>query len=122
MDPLYKEYLVDRYAKKRNFGELKGKTHEVERQHVGCSDNLILDLRVENEVLIDARFRGKTCFISTIAADSLIDNVKGMKVEDILKLNKSDMDKFLGTEIISTRIGCELFPLETLKKALEDKQ
>ena len=122
MDPLYKEYLIDRYAEKKNFGELKEKTHELERRHIGCTDSIIIDLRIENGILVDAKFRGKTCFISTIAADSLIENVKGMKVEDILKLGKKDIDKFIGTEVISTRVGCELFPLETLKKMLEGEK
>ena len=30
------------------------------------------------------------------------------------------MDKLLGTEIISTRVGCELFPLEALKNKLSE--
>jgi NifU-like protein involved in Fe-S cluster formation len=51
-----------------------------------------------------------------VSAEILAENIKGMKIEEIKKLNKSDIDKFLGVEITSTRIGCELFPLEALKK------
>ena len=51
-----------------------------------------------------------------VSAEVLIEKVKGMNIEEIKHLKKEDIDKFLGTEITSTRMGCELFPLEALKK------
>ncbi len=116
MDPLYREYLIDRFANKKNFGELKDRTHRLVHQNPGCTDEIVIDVRVEGEKIVDAKFHGKTCFISAISAEVLLDNVKGMKVGEVMNLKKEDMDIFLGTDIIPTRAGCELFPLDTLKK------
>ena len=51
-----------------------------------------------------------------VSAEILAEKIKGMTLEEIKKLTKEDLDKFLGVEITSTRAGCELFPLEALKK------
>ena len=51
-----------------------------------------------------------------ISAAALTEKIKRMKVENALKLNKKDLDKLLGINIIPTRIKCELLPLEALKK------
>lgn len=116
MQNIYKERILELYSEKPNFGELKDKTHEISHRHPSCNDEITIQLKVVENKVIDARFNGKLCFVSTVSAEVLMENIKGMNVEEIKKLSKEDIDKFLGTEIISTRMGCELFPLEALKK------
>lgn len=116
MNPLYEERLVELYSKKEKFGELKGKTKEVRHVNPVCNDEAIIDVKIEDGKVADARFRGKLCFISTVSAEALMENIIGMEVDEIKKLKKEDIDRFLGVEIISTRVACELLPLEALKK------
>ena len=49
----------------------------------------------ENKI-IDAKFNGKLCFVSMVSAEALMENIKGMNIEEIKKLSKEDIDKFLG--------------------------
>ena len=115
MNPLYKEHLIELYAEKKNFGELRGKTHEATMSSPSCSDIISMELKVENGIIVDAKFRGAACFVSTVSSEVITENIKGMRFEDLQNLTKADLDRFLGTEVIETRIGCELFPLEVLK-------
>ena len=70
----------------------------------------------KNKKIKDAKFSGKTCFISTIAASALLENIKNLTLEQAQKLTQKDLDKFLKIDVIPTRIKCELLPLEALKK------
>lgn len=116
MGNIYRENLIELYSEKKNFGKLNNKTHEVRLINPVCDDEIIFELKVENDKIIDAKFHGKLCFISTISAETLAEHIKGMKIDDLKKLGKGDIDRFLGVKIIPTRAGCELFPLEALKR------
>jgi nitrogen fixation protein NifU and related proteins len=116
MDNIYRQRILELYSERPNFGELKDKTHEVIEKHPSCNDEIKIQLKVEDGKIADAKFSGKLCFVSMVSAEALIENIKGMNIEEIKNLSKEGIDKFLGTEITSTRMGCELFPLEALKK------
>ncbi len=116
MENMYKERILELYSERPNFGNLKDKTHEVSHKNPLCNDEIIIELKLEGDKIADARFNGKLCFVSMISAEALIEHIKGMKIEEIKKLSKEDIDKFLGVKITPTRMGCELFPLDALKK------
>jgi len=113
---IYKQHFIELYSERKNFGKIDDKTHEVTHKNHLCNDEIIIDLKIKNQKIIDAKFRGITCFISTVSAEALLENIKGKKIEEIKNFTKKDMDKFLGFEINPTRISCELLPLEALKK------
>ena len=118
MDSIYRERILELYTEKPNFGKLddKNKTHEIIHKNQLCNDEITFDLKINNGKIEDAKFRGKLCFVSMVSAEVLAENIKGMTIKEVKNLKKEDIDKFLGAEISSTRIGCELFPLEALKK------
>ena len=116
---MHRQELLDLYAEKPNYGVLSAKTHEIIINNPACSDKIILQLEVKNSTIIDAKFSGETCLISTISAGVLLEKIKGMKIEDALKIKKEDIDNLLGVEVIVTRVKCELLALEALKKMFE---
>jgi len=116
MNDLYRQRMLELYTERPHFGELKDKTHEITQKHNLCNDEITIGLKIENGRISDTRFSGKLCFVSMVSAEILAEKIKGMTLEEIRNLTKEDLDKFLGVEITSTRAGCELFPLETLKK------
>lgn len=119
MNSLYNQAILEFYEDKSNVGELKTKTHRTKIKNPICNDEIIVELEIENEKIRNARFSGTNCFVSTVAAAALMQNIQGMKIKDVLSLSKKDVDKMLGTKISQTRIKCELLPLEAVKKCLE---
>jgi len=116
-DTMYKRHIMELYSEKPNYGTLKNKTHDIKLKNPGCQDEITIQLEINKKgVIKDAKFSGITCFISTIAASALLENIKGMTLEQVKKLNKKDIDSFLGINVIPTRINCELLPLEALKR------
>ena len=116
MDNIYRQRMLELYTERSHFGELKDKTHEITQKHTSCNDEITIALKIENGKILDAKFNGKLCFVSMVSAEILAEKIKGLTLDDIKKLTKEDLDNFLGVEITSTRVGCELFPLEVLKK------
>ncbi len=116
MDTIYKEHILELYSEKPNYGELNNFTHQVSHKNPICNDEIIIDLIVEEGKIIDAKYHGISCFVSTIAASAILEKIKGMKIEEVKLLSQKDVDEILGVNIISTRIACELLPLEALKK------
>ena len=117
---MYKEELLEIYSNKENFGELKNKTHQVSHRNPFCNDEIIIDLEIKNNKIVNAKFRGISCFISTISAAVLTEKIKGMTIEQVKALSKKDLDNLLGINITPGRIPCELMPLEALKKLNND--
>jgi nitrogen fixation NifU-like protein len=113
---IYRREIMELYSEKPNFGEIKDKTHQIKYKNPACEDEIIIDLIIKNNKIKDAKFRGKTCFVSTISASMLLENIKGMTLDKVKKLTKEDIDKFIGIKVLPTRIKCELMPLEALKQ------
>lgn len=114
----YKEELMEIYVEKPNFGNLKNPTNTSELENPICEDRLKVELNVVDGVIKDVTWSGTGCVIATVSASLLTEKIKGMKKEDVLKLQKKDLDKLLGIEVIPTKIKCELLILEAVKKAL----
>lgn len=116
METLYKEEILELYSEKPNYGKLKNKTHEVKMKNPICNDEITIQLEIKENKVIDAKFFGISCFVTTVSASKLLEEIKGKSLEEIKKINQKDLDKMLGIKISPARIKCEMMPLEALRK------
>src|SRR5919201_4434690 len=104
MDALYREQILEHYKRPHNFGELDDPDLEFEDNNPLCGDELRVQLRTNDDGRVEEiRFSGQGCAISQASASMVSDEVKGMTVDDLLRLNKSFVLDLLGIEISATR-------------------
>lgn len=136
---LYQEVILDHGRNPRNFGPLDDANRNAEGYNPLCGDRLALHLRVENDVVVEARFEGSGCAISTASASVMTQVLKGKTVAEARELFArfkalvtSSMDDvpdtatlgklavFAGVREFPVRVKCATLAWHTMDAALED--
>lgn len=115
MDDLYKEIILDHYQNPNHRGRLVGGI-EVGEVNMSCGDSLKISVKMEKDVIVDAKFDGGGCAISMAAVDILLDKVIGMKLTDVKKMSGVEIEEMMGVELTPSRKKCAYLGLEVLKK------
>jgi len=119
----YSEKVIEHYEHPRNVGSLDKTDETVGTGIVGapaCGDVMKLQIKVEQGVITDAKFKTYGCG-SAIASSSLVTEwVKGMKIEDAVKIKNSQIAEELSLPPV--KIHCSVLAEDAIKAAIADYQ
>lgn len=119
----YSDKVIDHYNNPRNVGSLPKEAQEVGTGIVGapeCGDVMKLQVKVENGVIVDAKFKTFGCG-SAIASSSLATEwLKGKSLEEAKSIKNTDIVNEL--HLPPVKIHCSVLAEDAIKAALEDYQ
>lgn len=77
LQELYQSIILDHNRRPKNYGALEGATARRQDRNPACGDEIILELKVENDVIADVRFTSEGCAVSRASASIMTQAVKG---------------------------------------------
>ena len=117
----YSPQVIDHYENPRNVGSFSKDDIDVGTGMVGapaCGDVMKLQIKVENGVITDAKFKTYGCG-SAIAASSLVTEwVKGKTLDEAATLKNSTIAEHLSLPPV--KIHCSILAEDAIKAAVED--
>tara|TARA_B100000959_G_C14721070_1_gene516952 strand:+ start:254 stop:706 length:453 start_codon:yes stop_codon:yes gene_type:complete len=138
LQDLYQDIIMDHNRRPRNFGPVEQPTHKKEGYNPLCGDQIELELKIVDGIVVDVGFTGVGCAISKSSASMMTEEIKGKALEVVVSMfeqfrrmitvnNESDLDIDLlgdleilqGVSRYPARIKCATLAWHTLNSALE---
>ena len=99
---LYREAVLDHYRNPRNRGELAEHTHAADGVNPLCGDSLRIELTCERGRIVNMKFSGESCAITTATASMLSELVHGLEVAKVEAL-QAPFEQILSGELDAHR-------------------
>ncbi|MDR3289859.1 MAG: iron-sulfur cluster assembly scaffold protein [Rickettsiales bacterium] len=112
---------LDHVQNPRNVGKLDEKDKNVGTGLVGsaiCGDMLQFWIKVENNVVTDAKFKTFGCGGAISASSLMTEKIIGKTIEEARKISNKDLVKEL--ELPALKIHCSVMAEEAIVKAIEN--
>ena len=117
----YSEQVLDHYENPRNVGRMDKEAVDVGTGMVGapaCGDVMLLQIQVEDDIIIDAKFKTYGCG-SAIASSSLLTEwVKGKSLTDAQTIKNTEIADALSLPPV--KIHCSVLAEDAIKSAIND--
>jgi nitrogen fixation NifU-like protein len=140
LQDLYQSIILDHNRRPKNYGALEGANRHKTGRNPACGDEIVLELRMEDEAIADVRFTSAGCAVSRASASIMSQAVKGRsraeaeqlftRFHDLVtgKLKPTpeearklgEMAAFSGVSRFPMRVKCASMAWHTLHAALNE--
>jgi len=114
----YGPVVLEHFRRPRNRGALAAPTMSQEGVNPLCGDRVKIELRIEEDVVSDARFSANACAICVASASILTELIRGAPLDDIGSLTVDELVQALEADIPRARLQCVRLPLTVLHTGL----
>jgi len=115
----YTEKVMDHFMNPRNVGEIEGADGVGEVGNPACGDMMRLYLKIEDGVVVDAKFRTFGCGAAIASSSMLTEMIKGKTVEEARAISNQAVVDALGG-LPAVKIHCSVMAEQAVKTAHAD--
>ena len=116
---MYSEKVMDHFANPRKVGEIPDANGVGEVGNPKCGDIMKMYLKIENNVLVDVKFKTFGCGAAIATSSMATELVKGKTIEEALQLTNSAVVEAL-EGLPPVKIHCSVLAEQAVKAALSD--
>jgi nitrogen fixation NifU-like protein len=115
----YSEKVMDHFMHPRNVGEITDASGVGTVGNPICGDVMKMFLKIENDVIVDVKFKTFGCGAAVATSSMVTEMVKGKSIKEALTItNKAVAEALGGLPVI--KMHCSVLAEEALRSALKD--
>ena len=116
---LYSEKVMDHFMNPRNVGHIENADGIGEIGNAKCGDIMKIYLKIENEIIVDAKFETFGCGSAIASSSMATEMIIGKSIHEALELsNKAVVEALDG--LPAHKMHCSVLAEEAIKQALKD--
>ncbi|MGO9146906.1 MAG: Fe-S cluster assembly scaffold protein NifU [Desulfomonilia bacterium] len=116
---LYSDKVMDHFLNPRNVGEIDDPDGLGRAGNPACGDIMELSIRVENNVITDARFKTFGCGAAIATSSMVTELVRNKTVDEALAISNKAVAEALGG-LPPIKMHCSVLAEEALRAAIDD--
>lgn len=116
---LYSERVMDHFTNPRNVGEIENADGVGTVGNAKCGDIMQMFIKVENETIVDVRFKTFGCGAAIATSSMATELIKGKTIEEALQLTNAAVVEAL-EGLPPVKVHCSVLAEEAIKAAIQD--
>ena len=116
---MYNEKVMEYCANPKNVGEIEDASGIGEVGNAVCGDIMKMYLQIENDVIVDVKFKTFGCGAAIATSSIATELAKGKTIEEALNLNNKDVIDELGG-LPPVKVHCSVLAEEAIRNAIAD--
>ena len=116
---MYSEKVMDHFTNPRNVGVIEDANGIGEEGNTSCGDIMKMYLKVENDIIIDAKFQTFGCGAAIASSSMATEMIKGKTLEEAWTLSNKAVAEALDG-LPPNKMHCSVLAEETIHKAIND--
>ncbi len=119
MASIYSEKVMDHFTNPRNVGEIENADGIGEIGNAKCGDIMKMYIKVENNVIVDVKFKTFGCGSAIATSSIATEMIKGQTIEEALTLSNKAVVEALGG-LPAHKIHCSVLAEQSIRAAIAD--
>ncbi len=115
----YSEKVMDHFTNPRNVGEIPDASGIGTVGNPICGDVMKMYLKIENDVIVDVKFKTFGCGAAVATSSMVTEMVKGKSIQEALAVTNKAVAEALGG-LPPVKMHCSVLAEEALRSALKD--
>ena len=119
MSEPYSDKVMDHFMNPRNVGEIENADGEGSVGNPSCGDIMKMFLKIEDNVIVDAKFKTFGCGAAIATSSMATEMIKGKTIDEALKVSNQAVTEALGG-LPKVKRHCSVLAEQALQSSLDD--